>query len=122
MANILGIDYGTVRIGLAVARGPLAEPLAIIANNQQTISKLQVICQQENIELLVVGISEGKMAEQTKEFVSELTKVVNVPVEFTDETLSSYEMHINRRNINKNDRYIDHLVAAQLLQNWLDEN
>ena len=119
---VLGIDYGTTRIGLEIARGPLAEPLEILENDDQTILKLVEIIDQEQVEQLIVGLSENQMAEKTKLFARQLELATNLPLEFVDETLSSYEMHRKliaaKRSVKQGP--IDHFVAAQLLQDWLD--
>lgn len=122
--KVLGIDYGTTRIGLAIARGPLAEPLTIIPNDQLSIAKIQQIIEREQIEQVVLGLSENQMAEKTKTFATSLKSATHLPLEFVDETLSSYDMHHklvdSKRSIKQGP--IDHLVAAQLLQDWLDDN
>ena len=78
MATLLGIDYGLARIGLAIARVGLAEPLLVLENDlsssekteksagigPQALQRLLVVIQEEAIEEIVVGLSEAKMAEQ----------------------------------------------------------
>ena len=119
---VLGIDYGTTRIGLAIARGPLAEPLEIVNNDDQALTKIKQIIDREQVEQLVVGLSENQMAEKTKIFVESLKTITQIPIEFVDETLSSYEMHHKLVDAKKSVKQgpIDHFVAAQLLQDWLD--
>ena len=41
---VLAIDFGTVRIGLAISRYTLAEPLEIIPNDELRFSKIKEIC------------------------------------------------------------------------------
>jgi putative transcription antitermination factor YqgF len=120
--KVLGIDYGTTRIGLAIARGPLAEPLTTVANDAETLIKIQKIVDHEQVEKIVIGLSENQMAVKTRAFAQQLELTTKLPIEFVDETLSSYEMHhklINHKRSIKQGS-IDHLVAAQLLQDWLD--
>ena len=56
MARIIGIDYGTKRIGLAVT-----DPLQIIANGLDTIPNNQIFdfleqyMKEEEVEAIVVG-------------------------------------------------------------------
>jgi putative transcription antitermination factor YqgF len=119
---VLGIDYGTTRIGLAIAKGPLAEPLTIINNDDQTLINLAEILEHEQVNQIVVGLSENQMAAKTKAFVETLKTITSVPIEFIDETLSSYEMHRKLIEVKRSVKQgpIDHFVAAQLLQEWLD--
>lgn len=123
MERVLGIDYGTQRIGLALSYGTLAEPYGIIDNDDGTFELLAHICREHSVNKLVVGLSESTMAVKTKKFVTELTKYISLPVEYIDETLSTKEVRsllTSKKSHSKKRRYVDHLVAARLLQEWLD--
>jgi putative Holliday junction resolvase len=121
--STLAIDYGTKRIGVAVSGGSLAIPLEIVPNTDRAIARLQEIIAERAIEQLVVGLSEGAMAEQTRAFVSNLQKSIALPVHFADETLSSHAVHAKLRQAKSSKRRepIDHFAAAEFLQEWLDE-
>ncbi len=121
--KVLGIDYGTTRIGLAIARGPLAEPLKILNHDSTAIEQLSKIISQEGITQIVIGLSENQMANKTKAFAVALAAATGLPIDYVDETLSSYEMHRKLITAKKSVKQgpIDHLVAAQLLQDWLDQ-
>jgi len=130
MTNFLSLDFGTKNIGLGIARGPLAEPYRILqgewqkkANWPMAIAQIQQICRQEGINRLIIGLSEGKMADLTREFAVKLRTQTGLPIDFIDEALSSYEMREKLLAIKhrRRHRLIDDLVAAQLLQNYLDE-
>jgi RNase H-fold protein (predicted Holliday junction resolvase) len=129
------MDYGLRRIGLGIARGPLAEPWRVVANDPKDQLKaweeLVKLFQKENIQMLVVGLSENEMAEKTTEFVAVLSRKLkfagmDIPVEYIDETLSSQAMAARLRTggmkQSRRSGAIDHFVAAGLLQEWLDEN
>ncbi|SRR5258708_18432878 len=127
MANfpkILAIDYGTRRVGLAISQGTLAEPLMILANYPGLIEDLVRIVGEQHAEKIVVGISENEMAEKTKIFVAQLQKVLSLPVEMMDETLSSVTVHQKLAERHKGKKQysgpIDHYAAAEILQNYLD--
>lgn len=127
---VLAIDFGTVRIGLAVSRHTLADPLEIISNDEQKFQKIQQVCQENEVEKIIVGMSENEMAEKTQKFVSELQAQIDQnwqqkpSIEFIDETLSSKTVHQKLQMAKKSKRsaHIDHLAAAEFLQDWLDEN
>jgi len=91
MKKILGIDYGRKKIGLSFSEGKLASPLKVlrIKSSEEAISKIVSLVKMENIEKVVVGVSEGKMAEEIKKFADKLKEKVNVRVETWDETLST---------------------------------
>ena len=122
MPVLLAIDFGTQRIGLAISRGTLAEPLKIIESGATAISQIKKIVEEEFVEKIIVGISENEMAIKTHEFVLQLQKEIPLPVEFTDETLSSFTVHQKMKSAPKSKRgqHIDHLAAAEFLQEYLD--
>lgn len=130
--NILCIDYGTKRIGLALARSPLAEPLGIIPNTKnpklsdvitdQALTQIEKLLIEFEIEKILVGISENTMAAKTKTFIQHLQRRTEIPIEEVDETLSSVEaggkMLAKKRTRKKQMR--DHIAATVMLQDYLD--
>lgn len=124
--RILGIDYGRKKIGLAVAEGKLAEPLVVIRyeDTKVLISKLRQVINENNIEKVVVGISEGKTAGETKTLLSAIRSTLSTPIETFDETLSTQEAQ--RLSIesgvkrSKRKSLEDAYSAAVMLQNYLD--
>lgn len=123
--TILAIDYGTKRVGTALSHASLAEPYTILPNNSGLIEAIQHIVQNEQITQIVIGLSENQMAELTQKFAAELAQSLAVPIKFYDETLSSYEVHQKMRagahSKSQRGAAIDHLAAAEMLQNYLDE-
>ena len=64
----LGIDYGRSKIGLAISEGTLAEPWKVIRVDsfEDAVGKVMQVIKVEQVEKVVVGISEGKMGEESK--------------------------------------------------------
>lgn len=130
--NLLCLDYGTKRIGVAVATTPLAQPIGIIANSEkrpvasvistQAIDRIVELISEFGIEKILVGISEGEMAQRSRQFISELKKNTTLPVEEIDETLSSVEAgeHMKHMKSKKRRSDRDHFAAASMLQDYLD--
>lgn len=130
--NLLGIDFGTKRIGLAIATSNIAQPLVIIDNfssprltdivSTKAMGKILKIVTEHKIEKIVVGISEGQMANKTESFIGELEKEISLPIEEVDETLSSVEAGRSMRHMPKNKREgrRDQIAAALILQDYLD--
>jgi putative holliday junction resolvase len=123
MINLLAIDYGLKFTGLALARSPLAEPLYTIKTDDLEKTLDQLI-HEHQIQGLVVGISEGQMAKITQQKANQLAAKYSLKLFFQDETLTSYE---TRKQVaqakfkkKKREAKIDHLVAAVLLQEFLD--
>jgi putative Holliday junction resolvase len=126
MEKILGLDFGTERVGAAVSFGTLAEPLTVLPNDGQLLSKIKLLCAANQIDRIVLGRSENVMAEKTEAFAQELGQVIGQPIVFEDETLSSKEVERLLREARLGKRQhrgpIDHLAAALILQRYLDEN
>lgn len=128
--TILAIDFGTVRIGLAISKYILAEPLEIIPNDESKFQKIKEICEKNNIKKIIVGLSENEMARMTQDFVAQLEAQITSDweykpgLEYVDETLSSHSVHERLKSAKKSKRNanIDHYAAAVFLQDWLDEN
>lgn len=125
---VLAIDFGTVRIGLAISKHTLAVPLEIIANNELKFLKIEEICELNDVKKIVVGISENEMARKTKKFANELKNIIKInwknkpTIEYMDETLSSRSVHDKLKTAKKSKRgnHVDHFAAAEFLQEWLD--
>lgn len=126
MRKILGIDYGRKKIGLATATDQLAEVYGVIHFKSvgKVIIKLREIVEKENIKKIVIGISEGKMAGETRNFANRLGKEFKLPVILQDETLStktaqslSIEANIKRK---KRKKLEDAYAAFLILQDYLD--
>ena len=120
----LGIDFGTKFVGIALAASPLAQPLTIAANNDYLLSYICTLIDDYQIHTVVIGISENKTAALTKVFAHRLAATVTARIEFVDETLSTQvvkaKLAAAGRRL-KPDERVDHYAAAELLQDWLDE-
>jgi putative holliday junction resolvase len=99
--RILGLDYGRVRIGLAVARvdSGLAQPLATLerVNRNEDMRRLREIVREHGVKQVVVGLplrldgTRGEMAEEAARFGRRVHKQLGLPVEMIDERLTSWE-------------------------------
>ncbi len=128
MSRVLGIDYGLKKIGLALTDGELAEPLIVIGNKkagQKTLHALQLICQKETIEKIVIGLPESGLVKEIQKFGSNLGKITGLSVFFQDENLTTQDAIVRMiaagksRKARKKDE--DAVAAALILQNWLDQ-
>lgn len=117
--RLLGIDYGEAKMGLAFAESPLAEPLGIIATRNWG-RDIPRICEEYKIEKIVLGLAEGQMAERQLKFAVKLRKLVDLPVEFQEEVLTSQEAISKMRQIGKRIKDEDAISAALILQAYLD--
>jgi len=133
MGRILGIDYGDVRIGLA-----LTDPLKIIAspfrtiqnrNNDFIIKELDSIINEKKIETLVIGLPIGLNSQETIQtkkvrLFADLIKILGIPIYFQDERLSSISakksLIIQNIKTGSNKSMIDKAAAAIFLQQFID--
>lgn len=122
--NYLGIDFGLKKIGLAVSEGELSSPWEIldVKNFSDALKKTSEVIKKGRFEKVVVGLPEGKMAQNVLGFVKAL-KNEGFEVETTEETLSSkrglkamIEMGVGKKKRKAEDAY----SAAVILQNYLD--
>ena len=123
----LGIDYGRAKVGIAIGVNGFVEPYKVIHYNEKDklLKELKSIIEAEKVDKVVIGISEGEMAEESKNFAEALhSSLSDVPFELFDETLTSQdaqrlsrEAGISRKKAhNMEDAY----AAAIMLQNYLD--
>lgn len=119
--KILGIDYGRKKLGLALSEGFLAEPLGIIQRKNWETS-LKMICEEQAVDKIVIGLVEGKMGEEIQDFTEEVNVIIGLPVEFQDETLTSHEAVAKMREIGKKIKDEDAVAAALILQAYLEKN
>ena len=111
--------------------GILASPLTILnrTDEKADIEAVIDIVRQNQVGRIITGLplsmdsSLSKQAEKVKDFVAELSRHTDIPVEFRDERLSTVSakrlMHEVRKT-RKKIRY-DAVAAALVLQAYLDE-
>ena len=123
----MGIDFGRAKIGLAISEGFLAEPYSVIRYEQEKelLEKIKVLVDKEKIDKVVVGVSEGKSAEEATSFGEKLREL-GLEIIFFGETLStvsaqelSREAGMKRK---KRKALEDAFAASVMLQSFLDSN
>ena len=135
--RILGLDYGSKTVGVAVS-----DPLGITAQGVETISRknedklrqtcarIQELIQEYEITALVLGYpknmnnTEGERARKTEEFQAMLMRRTGLPVSLWDERLStrSAERILMESGVRRENRkaVIDKIAAVFILQSYLD--
>ena len=123
---ILGVDYGRRKIGLALSEGSLAQPLGVVkvTSSLDAVGKMRQAVAKHLAGTIVLGISEGKMAEEQKEFARLLSQTLPVEVRTWDETLTTMDAkslslaaHLPRA---KRRKLEDAFAASVMLQSYLD--
>jgi putative Holliday junction resolvase len=133
--RVLGVDYGTTRIGLSVSDplGILARPLETLANNEGTWTKLRELVTEKGIRLVVVGMpynlkgEKGQQAKAVELFVGRLKRELSVEVVVWDERFTStiaqrtlLSMGTTRKQRRTDKGRVDAMAAAVMLQSFLD--
>jgi len=128
----LGIDFGHVRIGIAISDElrMLAHPLETIPASKQAVKRIAEIVQVKNVDRIVIGVPRlmsgnyGSAAEQVLTFVEQIRKAVSCEVVTWDERLTTVAAQRALRDAGKKTRdtrgYVDQVAAQIILQGYLD--
>ncbi|MBD3884810.1 Holliday junction resolvase RuvX [Phormidium tenue FACHB-886] len=133
--SALGLDVGKKRIGVAGCDGTglIATGLTTIERRSfaEDAAQLQALATERQARLLVVGLpynmsgTLGFQAQQVQRFANRLAAVLELPVEYVDERLTSIEaeglIQADRRASVRQKGLVDRKAAAIILQRWLDE-
>jgi len=127
----LSIDYGSKRTGLAICdpSETIVSPLAVIQSQKDLLKKILSLVNGENVEAIVLGLplnmdgSTGPQAKLVFQFADQLNDILDVPVHFQDERLTSFSAEqklapagLKRKNKRKR---LDAVAAAEILQAFL---
>lgn len=124
MIRYLGIDWGTVRIGLALGDGEtkIATPFKTVKN----LAEVLEIIKAEEIGSIVIG-QPFSLVDKTfsinnefGNFVSQLKEKVKMPIELVDERLTSKNADALTGN-RKGDSGRDEIAAMLILQSYFDK-
>lgn len=135
MGRILGIDFGTKRIGSAVSdpRGQIATPLEVYQRRDaaQDARYFRRLIDENEVDRIVVGLpvhlggGEGSSAALARTFGAWLGELTGRPVVYYDErfTTSDAEESLIAAGLKRSQRkgLRDMLAARILLQNYLDD-
>lgn len=135
--RILGLDFGSKTVGVAVSDALLitAQSLETIRREKenklrQTLARIEAIIEEYQVDKIVLGYpknmndTEGIRCEKTKEFKEMLERRTSLEVILWDERLSTVEADeiLMESGVRREDRktYVDQLAAAIILQGYLD--
>lgn len=137
--RVLGIDYGTRRVGIAIS-----DPLRLIARRLETVTRshddapgpvdhVVSLCREHDVDTIVVGLPlrtdgrESPIAEEAVSFADALREKTGLTVEMYDERYTSQiagrvmvETGVGKRGKKRDKELVDRLAAEILLQGWLD--
>ncbi|MBD2740660.1 Holliday junction resolvase RuvX [Coleofasciculus sp. FACHB-1120] len=133
--SALGLDVGKKRVGVAGCDGTglIATGIDTIERTsfERDIEQLRRLVEERQAQVLVVGLpyamdgTLGFQAQQVQKFATRVAAALELPLEYMDERLTSYEaeelLKTERRSLSQNKPLIDRKAAALILQRWLDE-
>ena len=132
--RLMGIDYGTRRVGLA-----LSDPLRIVTRGAGTLENTPDLAEaiagrvrDEQVVLVVVGMpyapdgGPGAKGEEVGRFIEILRARISVPVEVWDESFTSVDARqafieggMKKRKRQEKGR-VDEMAARLLLQGYME--
>ena len=132
--RIMALDVGSRTIGIACS-----DALLVTAQGIETIrrtslendfNRLRELISEYEVHELVVGMpknmngTKGDRAEKTEEFVEKMKTVIDLPITFWDERLSTVmaERQLIAADVSRKKRkgIIDKMAAVVILQGYLD--
>jgi putative Holliday junction resolvase len=132
MNPILALDFGRVRIGVAISDELqlLAHPLETIPTAQRPAARVAEIVREKKVDHVVAGIPRqmngqiGTAATEVLNFVEKLRAILPCPIVTWDERLTTVAAHRALRDVGKKTRqtrgYVDQVAAQMILQSYLD--
>lgn len=135
--RILGLDYGSKTVGVAVS-----DPLLVMATGleiirrdsenklRKTLARIESLISEYEVDKIVLGLPKnmnntlGDRAEKTLEFKAMLERRTGLPVIMWDERLTTVMAHktMIESGVRREDRskYADSIAAVFILQGYLD--
>lgn len=130
-SNVLALDVGEKRVGVAMVRHDVRVPIALETLNRQADGfwrLLADICQKNEIGKVVIGLPRGlngqetEQTKQTQNFAKELTEHLNLPIIWQDEALTSAHateiLTSSGKDYKKSD--VDAMAAILILGDYLE--
>lgn len=135
--RIMGLDYGTKTVGVAISDALLltAQGIETIERKEEnklrkTCARIEALIQEYEVERIVLGFPKhmnndiGECAQKSLEFKEMLERRTGLEVVMWDERLTTaaaertlIESDVRRENRKK---YIDKIAAVFILQGYLD--
>lgn len=138
MNRIMGLDFGSVTVGVAMSDALLitAQGVEVIHRKQenklrQTLARIEELIEQYDVDRIVVGYpkhlnnSIGERAVKSEEFAQKLRQRTGLEVILWDERLTTVAAHQvltqTKMNHEEKAKVVDKLAAVLILQGYLDQ-
>jgi putative Holliday junction resolvase len=134
-SRILGIDYGSERIGLALSdpMRVIATPFKTLLNRPGVLDELAEIVRSEQVAMIVAGMplnlkgEHAQKAQETEAFLRTLEERVGMSIVRLDERFTTkiakgtlVALGTTKRSRREDRGRVDAMAAALLLQGYLD--
>lgn len=127
--KLIGIDYGTKRVGVALSDedGSMAFPRTVLSNDASLLPELSALIKAEGVGAIVVGESKNLSGEYNtlmasiRRFADALKRECGLPVHFEPEFYTSKEarMLVEDTHPNKPPKTVDAKAAAVILNSYI---
>ena len=135
--SIMGLDFGTSTVGVAISDSMLitALPIETITRKgenklRRTYARIKELIEEYSVDRIVVGDpknmngTDSEMSELAEDFAEELEKKTGLPVEMWDERMTTMTagkvlQAAGIKGANKK-KYVDKLAASIILQGYLN--
>lgn len=129
--NLMALDVGEVRIGVALANGiaRIPQPLTTLTNGPDVIDQIAQLIRDNDVTRLVVGLPRGlsgqdtEQTRQVRNFAEQLKNKLTVGVHLQDEAVTSVhaesQLAAGRKPYTK--EQIDAEAATIILEDFLRE-
>ena len=135
LGRIAGIDFGTVRIGVAIsdANGSIASPLETYVRRDEAQDRrwFEKLVADEHVARFVVGLPvhldgrESAKSTEARAFGRWLAEVSGLPVEYFDERFTTHDAQVflsdARLSKKKRQARLDKLAAQIMLTAYLEK-
>ena len=133
--RVMALDIGKVRCGIAISdpQERVATPLCVLPTEEvrSNAPSFRRVCEDWEPELFVSGLpltlsgQKGPQAQSIREVAQQVAAALSLPLEFSDERLSSSEAKRVLREEGMSERdmrgKVDMVAASLFLQSWLDK-
>jgi putative Holliday junction resolvase len=138
MNRIMGLDYGSVTVGVAISDALLltAQGVEVIRRKQenklrQTLARIEELIKEYQVDKIVVGYPKhlnntiGERAAKSEEFAGKLRQRTGLEVVLWDERLTTVAAHQvlsqTKMDYEEKAKVVDKLAAVLILQGYLDK-
>lgn len=137
MIRIMGLDYGSKTVGVAISDplGLTAQGIEIIRRTSEnklrrTLARIEELVREYEVTSIVLGFPKnmnntvGERGEKSLEFKEMLERRTGIPVIMWDERLTTVSANrtLMESGVRREDRkeYVDMIAAVYILQGYLD--